>query len=113
MDDEKIEAIFGLFMMVTNNKTWFYVAVITFTILFLVGGVLFWWCMRRSIAKIETQDDLNYDQVVDDDGPISKFDSTQENLNANLGGKAIKPTDSTMAKTAGGDGVKTSWGSDL
>jgi hypothetical protein len=56
MDDAKIQDIFGLFMTVTNNKVWFYVGVITFAVLSLVAAFVFWWCMRRKISKMDSDD---------------------------------------------------------
>lgn len=74
MDDAKIQDIFGLFMTVTNNKVWFYVGVITFAVLSFVAAFVFWWCMRRKISKMDSDD--HYMKMAGEEN-ISDFNSNK------------------------------------
>jgi hypothetical protein len=113
MDDAKIQDIFGLFMMVTNNKVWFYVGVITFAVLSLVAAFVFWWCMRRKISKMDSDDHY---MIMGGEENISDFNSNKDGADhdpvPNYAAKGLKPTDSTMAPGDNvGDQAKTSMGS--
>jgi hypothetical protein len=112
MDDAKIQDIFGLFMTVTNNKVWFYVGVITFAVLSLVAAFVFWWCMRRKISKMDSED--HYMKMGGEEN-ISDFDSKKDETDIDAmpkyGAKGLKPTDSTMAPGDNvGDQAKRSMG---
>ena len=123
MDENKIQNIFGLFMFITNNKTWFYVFLIVGGLGLLVGGLLFGFCMRKGIMKMEEGgNDDDYVNVSHgsgiDEKSLGTFDSVKDvpgKAQGKFGNKPIKQTDSTCdpGEKLGESKMKTSLGSDM